>query len=419
MHRLYVTMFLLFAAGATAGAQSVSSGSAGAGPSPDAQAPAGLVPQPGFISHGIDRAASLQGAVGADHDGFYPELHNMVTGAGWITLGPGYRRHLFGGRALIDGSAALSWRAYKMAQARFELPSLAHRRVTVGAAVRWQDYTQVNYFGIGSAAPESGRSEYRLEATDVVGYTSVRPADWLAIGARVERVTRPTLSPPTGPFDAGRPNALASFPLDPGVANPAGYVHGDVSIAADTRDYPDHPTAGALYRAAAVEYWDSSSGLFDFRTYEAEGLQIIPVVDRRWVIAVHAWTVFSDVAANHQVPFYLLPSLGGQNTLRGYNNYRFHDRDLLVANVESRWALLRNVDVAAFADAGNVAPRFGDLSLDKRSYGVGIRAHARRATLVGVDVGHSREGWHLFFKLDDPFVLSRLSRKAASLPIVP
>ena len=41
-------------------------------------------------------------------------------------------------------------RAYKLAQARFELTDLAHDRVTVGSQIRWQDFTQVNYFGIGA-----------------------------------------------------------------------------------------------------------------------------------------------------------------------------------------------------------------------------------------------------------------------------
>jgi hypothetical protein len=35
---------------------------------------------------------------------------------------------------------------------------------------------------------------------------------------------------------------------------------------------------------------------------------------------------------SNTVPFYLLPSLGGKNTLRGYYDYRFHDRNMEVFN---------------------------------------------------------------------------------------
>ena len=68
----------------------------------------------------------------------------MPTGAGWITAGPGYRYWFFGDQMFIDGSAAVSWRAYTMAQARIEMPQLAKSRLVLGTQVRWQDLTQVS-----------------------------------------------------------------------------------------------------------------------------------------------------------------------------------------------------------------------------------------------------------------------------------
>ena len=69
-------------------------------------------------------------------------------------------------------------------------------------------------------------------------------------------------------------------------------------------------------------------------------------------------------------------------TLRGYDNYRFTDRNLVLASAESRWALLRDLDVAAFFDAGNVAARRGDLNLHKTSWGGGVRLHSGRSMLL-------------------------------------
>jgi hypothetical protein len=340
----------------------------------------------------------------------------MITGAGWISAGPGYRKHLFNRRALVDGSAAVSWRAYKMAQARFEWTDLADDHVSVGSQVRWQDLAQVNYFGVGADSLVSNRSAYRLKSTDVVGYTSVRANDWLTISARFGRLQQPTLSAPGGLFDDGFPDALTIFPHDPGVAQPVSFVHGDVSVAADTRDHPGHPTAGGLFRAAVASYSDRDLSQFSFRRYEAEAAQFIPVAGARWVLAVHGWGVVSDSSPGNSVPFYLLPSIGGQDTLRGYYDYRFHDRNLLVVNAESRWALMRNVDGAVFVDAGNVTARAGDLNLDKTSYGAGVRLHARTTTIGRLDVGRSHEGWRVFLKLDDPLRLKRLSRRTAAIP---
>ena len=115
----------------------------------------------------------------------------------------------------------------------------------------------------------------------------------------------------------------------------------------------------------------------------------------------------------------MLPSLGGGNTLRGYHDYRFHDRDLLVVNAESRWALFTHVDAAAFVDAGNVAARVSDLNLDKTSYGGGLRVHSRSATFARLDVAHSREGWLVFLKLSDPFRLNRRALRSTVIPFVP
>ena len=126
---------------ARASAQSTSTGASAPA---QVTAPAetrGLFAEPRVLTKGIEFAGpKLDGADGGDvKPGFYPELGNMVTGAGWISAGVGYRHLLFNDRALVDVSSGLSWRLYKMAQARFELTSLAKGRVAVGTLFRWQD----------------------------------------------------------------------------------------------------------------------------------------------------------------------------------------------------------------------------------------------------------------------------------------
>ena len=134
-------------------------------------APDGFFQEPLFLSNSIDFMIDKVGDGGEPKSGFYPEFSNMITGSGWVSVGPGYRQFLFDRKLLIDGSAAVSWRLYKMMQARVEL--LANDRVTVGTQVMWRDDTQVNYFGIGSDAFDSEQSHYRMKATNLVGYASV------------------------------------------------------------------------------------------------------------------------------------------------------------------------------------------------------------------------------------------------------
>jgi hypothetical protein len=409
----------------------------GAGPSralaqsPAAQRPAaervrvsearGLLSEPGVIARSIDFASRVIGDGGDVKNGLYPELSNLPTGAGWISVGPGYRHWLFGDHALVDGSTAVSWRSYKMAQARIELPRLARSRLTVGSQGRWQDLTQITYFGEGAASSETDRSEYRLKSVNVAGYATYRFTRQLSIGSGLGWLGRPSVSPPSGRFKRGNPATEDVFPDDPVFAleEQPTYGYGEVAAAFDTRDYRSHPTQGGIYRIAWSHYSDRDAGAFSFDRGEAEAAHFVPVAGSRLVLAMHGWLVGSTTADGNAVPFYLQPSLGGHNTLRAYTDYRFHDRNVLLVNVESRVALLTHVDAAVFVDAGNVAARLSDLNLDKRAYGFGLRMHSRRSTFARMDIAHGEEGWRFLFRLSDPLHLSRLSRHTAAIPFVP
>jgi hypothetical protein len=388
----------------------------------DAQGPSGgFFGEPGFIRRAINLANRTIGDSSGTKSGFYPEFSNMPTGAGWISAGPGYRQFFFNDGLVIDSSAAVSWRGYKMAQARFELPKLAQSRISTGSQVIWQDLTQITYFGIGPETADGNRSEYRMKYADLTGYATLRPVRWLSIGGRAGWLHRPTLLDPAGSFKRGNPATSAIFGDDLAyrLTEQPSYLHSELSLAADTRDSRSHPSSGGVYRAAFANYADQSAAMFSFRRYEAEAAQFVPLADRRIVLAVHGWMTATDTDPGQTVPFYLMPSLGGGNTLRAYTDFRFHDRNLLVVNAESRVALFSHVDLAAFVDAGNVAARVADLNLDERAYGFGVRLHTGRATLARLDVAHGADGWRVVVRTNDPLHLSRLSRRTAAAPFVP
>jgi hypothetical protein len=383
--------------------------------------PTAIFAEPYAIARGIDVATRTLGDGGDLKNGFYAELSNMPTGAGWISGGPGYRHWFFGDQMFIDGSAAVSWRAYTMAQARLELPGLARSRLALGTHVRWQDLTQVTFFGDGPDSLEANRSEYRLKSTNIAAYATVRPVPWLSIGGRVGWLDRPSILEPAGSFKRGNPSTQDLFATDPvfAMAIQPSYAYREASITIDSRNHRSHPTTGGLYRAAWTGFTDQDHGTFSVRRSEVEAARFIPMSRSRVVLALHGWLATSDTADSAWVPFYLQPSLGGHNTLRGYSDYRFHDRNSLVVNVEARLALFTHVDAAVFADAGNVAARMSDLNLDKRSYGVGWRMHSRESTFARFDIAHGAEGWRFLFRLTDPLHLSRLTRRLAPVPFVP
>lgn len=359
---------------------------------PPTEEPQGVLREPGPITRlaiFFDRRLGNGELI----DGPYFGTGGLVPGAGWLSASAGYRKWLAGDSVFADGSVAVSWRGYKAAQARLEMPSLGRGRFSVGTQMRLQDFPELAYYGEGPATLTSDRSEYRLKSFNIAGYATYRPVRWLGIGG-----------------SAGWLNPSIEARSEPS------FLHSEASIVADTRDFAGHPTSGGLYRIAAGRFADRHAGDFSFNRYEAEAAQFLPLAGSRIVIALHGWMVGSD--AGSRVPFYLQPSLGGANSLRGYADYRFHDRNMLLMNVETRVALMTHLDAAVFMDAGNVAGRTQDLDLAKRSYGAGLRLHSRRQTFLRVDAAHSDEGWRLLFRLDDPLNLARLARRTVSAPFV-
>jgi hypothetical protein len=366
---------------------------------------------------------NLMSAGREPRDGFYPSLSGSVAGAGWFTLGAGYRYHFFDGQGLLDLSGSVSRKLYSNFQGRFEMGHLAGDRLTLGAQGSYQDLRQMAYFGFGNATTDADESAYRLRNADVSGYGAWRPQPWLSIQGRIGWVPRPDLLDPDGP-GLVVPSTLQLFDEStaPGLTYQPSFLHADAQVVVDRTDHAGHPTTGGTYRASVAEFSDRARGTNSFRRYEVEAAQYVPLFTRRWILAVHAWGVFSDVSAGNDVPFYLMPTLGGGNTLRGFDNYRFRDRDAMVFNVESRWSLLTHVDFAVFTDLGEVASRLGDLDLTdmKHSNGVGVRLHNASSTLVRLDVGHGPDGWRVFFKLTEAFRRSTPSLGRQSvIPFVP
>jgi hypothetical protein len=378
--------------------------------------------EPHVVGRSIDVAArQLASSVSEIKNGFYPDLSTMTTGAGWLSIGPGYRQWLGGDRLFLDASTAVSWRAYKIAQGRVELPNLARSRLAVGTQIRWQNLTQVTYFGAGPSAVASDRSEYRLKSTNLVGYATLRARRWLALTGRAGWLGRPSIGAPSGIFRRGNPATGHVFPEDPVFALPRQptYRYGELSLTADTRDHFSRATRGGLYRVVWAGYSDRDSSVFSFRRSELEGAHFVPLAASRLVLALHGWLVTSTTSSGHVVPFYFLPAVGGHNSLRAYQDFRFHDRNLLVVNAETRVALWPHLDAAVFVDAGNVAARTRNLDVARSSVGVGLRMHRTRSTFARIDVAHGHEGWRLVFRANDPLHVSRAALRTAPVPFVP
>ncbi len=96
-----------------------------------------------------------------------------------------------------------------------------------------------------------------------------------------------------------------------------------------------------------------------------------------------------------------MPTLGGGNTLRGYDDYRFRDRNAAFVSAEYRWPVFRMMDAALFADAGSVASTASGLWQERleHDYGFGFRFHTATRSVARIDVAKGREGSRVSFSL--------------------
>ena len=372
-------------------------------PVPDINEPQGFITEPDAITR-VALFADRHLGKGDLNNGWYVEQGKMIPGAGWLSVGPGYRQWFGRDSMFIDTSASYSWNGYKSAQARLELPKFANSRLALGAQVRWVDFKDIDYFGVGPDTTEGALTQFGVSATHVVAHATLRPTRWFDIDAEIG-----VLSPELKESALGR--------IVPSLDQPT-FMPTQLQLTVDTRNFREHPTSGLLLRASGAHYDDRDTGAFTHRRYEGEAAGFVPMFGERVVLALHGMVV-NTPREDGTVPFYLLPSLGGANSLRSFADYRFHDRNMAVANAELRLALMTHVDLALFTDAGNVAARFQDLNLDKRSYGAGVRLHTRRQTFARVDVANGAEGWRFLFRLTDPLAFARLDRRASVVPSVP
>lgn len=328
----------------------------------------------------VDIANRVAGTGGT---GAYPWLGSIYPG-GALGLGAGYRQSV-GDTGAVNFLAGWSIRNYKLARVDLKLPELAQRRIAFTTHAVWLDAPSVAFYGIGHDSRRGDRTTYQYSPATVGGAATVRLANWLLAGAGADYLSIDTAA------DALNPGAA------PGFGEEIDYAVGRLSLGVDWRSSPGYSRQGGVYRVEWAHHANRSGGLFDFRQTEGEVVQMLPLFRGSSIIALRGLVTTTDVGDGHTVPVFMLPSLGGGTSLRGYPSWRFRDRHRLLVSAEYRWTPAQVIDMALFIDGGKVAARWRDLDFTslKTDVGVGIRLHGPSFTALRLDVARGREGWVL------------------------
>jgi hypothetical protein len=243
---------------------------------------------------------------------------------------------------------------------------------------------------LGNSSIKDERVNYRLRIAEAEGNIAFIPTSWYHIGAGIAARR----------FDqrqgVGRYPSIEtrhSLATAPGLFADPQYTEATVFTAVDYRESPGYTRSGGLYAVSVSDFRDRRDR-FSFRRLDAELRQYVPLLKEQWVLLFRGYAQITQQESGQVIPYHLLPSLGGVNSLRGYGDFRFQDKHMLVFNAEYRWLPSRILDMAVFVDAGKVVAERRDLDFNdlKTTYGIGGRFHGPTFMPLRIDVARGDEG---------------------------
>jgi outer membrane protein assembly factor BamA len=328
-------------------------------------------------------------------------LGGMRSGQG-MSVGIGYRRSdIWSERIGYRATARGTLQGAFLLDFNLDFKRLRSERFFATSRTKYESSPQMDFYGLGEDSLESNRSSYLLDdfATDIdTGFVIF---DHLSAG-----LTGGVVDVHTGMGKrSGVPSTDEIFDEEsaPGLDQDTYFLRWGGFLAYDYRDHPAGPTGGGFYGVRFRRYSDRDLHQFGFRQTELEFQQYIPYFNKNRVIAMRASAVLSFADEGQQVPFYLMPTLGGNDDLRGFARYRFYDNDRIFVSIEYRWHAFVGLQMAVFADAGKVIPNREDVDLSDLDWsgGMGFRFRLMNAVVSRIDFAAGREGFRWMWTFGD------------------
>ena len=341
------------------------------------------------ISRGERLMAKVDSILNGTVRKWHPFFESAYSGGGFA-LGAGYAQYVTPYNVL-DVRGSYSVASYKLAEAEFVAPRLFHRKGALSLLGGWREATQVPFYGVGTDTSNATRFNFGFQQP----YASARLSYW---PARRYLTLRGGLELTQWKERSGQgsgPSVDAAFTpaVLPGIGADVTYVHSQGTAGFDWRVSPGYARRGGFYGVTVHDYHDRD-GAFGFRQFDYEAIQHFPILREAWVISLRGLASTTSTSHGQQIPYFMLPALGSGHTLRGFDSFRFRDRNRLMVQGEWRIMVNRFMDTAFFYDAGKVTAHTADLDFDglKSDFGFGVRFHSPFTTPLRVELAKSNEG---------------------------
>ncbi len=345
--------------------------------------------------------------------GLHPVLGGFPSGSGqalgieWRKLGIGarYPDEHTPNRFDITATAAVTLRGYSLLKTELAMRNVGGSPLNFSVAGGHERNTQEDIYGLGMDTIAENRTNYLAETGGAAGFVWWQFPDWLSVGAGAAWLQMNVAEGTDSRF----PDTCTVAPGVPGCDNQPDYLTYEAFVEIDWRN-PGNPYRGGFYAFRWTTWEDQDFDQFSFNRFYVDLQQYLPFLKNKRVIALRARAEINDAKSGNVVPFYMLPSLGGNNDLRGFEYARFTDLNSILFQAEYRVEVWRAMDVALFVDAGRVAADRDDLFEDLEvDYGFGFRMKTALSTFMRADFAFGGEAFRFMITFDDVF---------ADLPVV-
>ena len=192
------------------------------------------------------------------------------------------------------------------------------------------------------------------------------------------------------------------------------------SASYDTRSNNYYPLHGLFFKTTITYYHQipfgsqqsTVNGQQNCGSFLTPHSSFLILIDLRQYIPLYkdlilAWNFRNEWAVGNNIPFQLLPTIGGQDLVRGIRQNKFKDNTLFALQTELRIPIWRFLKAAIFGSVGDVYNYNNwQWTTPKIGYGAGLRACIHQAkTNIRFDVARQNysNDWSFYFTVKEAF----------------